>query len=100
MPAALFTRDLAELCTRLAPTCSPQVADQLRAVRGSFAEPARLVVLGPRGAGKSTLVNALLGRRIARSDSTVSTTLVSVYGMGGRTGLSSSGTTDGGPICD
>ncbi|MEU6645136.1 GTPase domain-containing protein [Saccharomonospora sp. NPDC046836] len=44
---------------------SPRAANWLRGQLARFTEPVRLAVVGPRGSGKSTLVNALAGETVA-----------------------------------
>ena len=54
------------LCDRVLETLETGVPRrEVVAIRDSLSEPLSLALVGVRGAGKSTLVNALLGRRIA-----------------------------------
>ena len=64
MTGPLTTR-LATLCADLASQVDPQAAGQLRQVRRRLGEPIRVAIAGRLKAGKSTLVNALIGRRVA-----------------------------------
>ncbi|MEU3272613.1 GTPase domain-containing protein [Saccharomonospora sp. NPDC006951] len=47
---------------------SPRATQWLRRQKARFGEPVRLVVAGPRGSGRSTLINAIAGEEIVRSD--------------------------------
>ncbi|MFF3674442.1 dynamin family protein [Streptomyces sp. NPDC002120] len=70
------------LCRAAAPHLPPgaPVAAVLAAVRLRLAEPGlRIAVGGRMNAGKSTLVNALLGRRLAATGATECTTLVAWF---------------------
>ncbi|MFD4869385.1 GTPase [Streptomyces sp. NPDC058412] len=70
------------LCGAAAPYLPPDapVASVLAAVRLRLAEPGlRIAVGGRMNAGKSTLVNALLGRRLAATGATECTTLVAWF---------------------
>ncbi|WP_344345011.1 GTPase, partial [Kitasatospora putterlickiae] len=70
----------AELAGRLPPGPS---ADGVRAVHERLAERTlRIAVGGRMNAGKSTLVNSLLGRRLAASAATECTTLVAWFRPG------------------
>lgn len=55
------------------------LTDMLRQIRGELDEPVRVAVAGRVSAGKSTLVNALLGRRIAQTDLGETTRVVTWY---------------------
>ncbi|MEU6297744.1 GTPase [Streptomyces erythrochromogenes] len=70
------------LCRAAAPHLPPDgpLAAVLAAVRLRLAEPGlRIAVGGRMNAGKSTLVNALLGRRLAATGATECTTLVAWF---------------------
>jgi Dynamin family len=56
---------LATLCDDLLARVGPEAAGQVRQVRARLGEPLRVAVAGRLKAGKSTLVNALIGRRVA-----------------------------------
>ena len=75
---------VAALCQECAPRLPPgAAADAVRAVRLRLAEPAlRIAVGGRMNAGKSTLVNALLGRRLAATAATECTMLVAWFREG------------------
>lgn len=57
-------------------------ADQVRRVRDRLAAPLRVAVAGRLNAGKSTLVNALLGQRVAPVDNRECTRIVTWYEYG------------------
>jgi hypothetical protein len=56
---------VATLCDEIVARVGPDVADQVRQVGDRLAEPLRVAIAGRLKAGKSTLVNALIGRRVA-----------------------------------
>ncbi|OJF15469.1 dynamin family protein [Couchioplanes caeruleus] len=56
---------VATLCDEVVATVGPEAAGQVRHVRDRLAEPLRVAIAGRLKAGKSTLVNALIGRRVA-----------------------------------
>ncbi|MEZ0352086.1 GTPase [Mycobacterium sp. pR1184] len=55
---------------------------ELAGLAASFAEPMTLAVAGHTNAGKSTLVNALIGHRVARTAATECTRVVTWYRFG------------------
>src|SRR3984885_10748404 len=59
---------VATLCDDILPRVGPDVADQVKQVRVRLTEPLRVAIAGRLKAGKSTLVNALIGRRVAPTD--------------------------------
>jgi serine/threonine protein kinase len=60
-----LSEQVAELCRRFAATISdPEARREIEATAALLGEPLVLAVIGDEGAGKSTLINALLGRRI------------------------------------
>jgi len=61
---------------------APGPAAQVRAVRDRLAEPIRVAVAGKVKAGKSTLLNALLGERIAATDAGECTMVTTWYRHG------------------
>lgn len=56
---------VAQLCGQLGPQVDPRTAAGLREVARGLAAPLRVAVAGRVSSGKSTLVNALIGRRVA-----------------------------------
>jgi GTPase SAR1 family protein len=60
----------------------PQVAARLAEHRARLDEPVRIALVGRVKAGKSTLLNALVGARIAPTDAGECTRLVTVYRHG------------------
>src|SRR6188508_3891802 len=56
---------VATLCDEIVARVGPEVADQVQQVGDRLAEPLRVAIAGRLKAGKSTLVNALIGRRVA-----------------------------------
>ncbi len=64
------------------PTFDDEVAAELRGMRDRITEPLRVVVAGRLKSGKSTLVNALLGQRVAPTDVGECTRVVTWYRYG------------------
>ncbi len=64
MTGPLSTR-VATLCDDIVPRVGPGIADQVRHIGDRLGEPLRVAIAGRLKAGKSTLVNALIGRRVA-----------------------------------
>jgi Dynamin family len=56
---------VATLCDDIASRVGPDVAGQARHIGERLSEPLRVAIAGRLKAGKSTLVNALIGRRVA-----------------------------------
>ncbi|MGK5681511.1 dynamin family protein [Actinoplanes sp. URMC 104] len=56
---------VATLCDDLAVRLGPEAAGQVRQIHDRLGEPLRVAIAGRLKAGKSTLVNALIGRRVA-----------------------------------
>ncbi|MEV4642023.1 dynamin family protein [Actinoplanes sp. NPDC049548] len=73
---------VALLCDQVAPLLDDAGREAAAAVRGGLAEPLRLAVVGRVKAGKSTLVNALVGRRIAPTAAGECTRVVTWYRYG------------------
>ncbi len=59
---------VATLCDDILPRVGPDLVDQVKHVRVRLTEPLRVAIAGRLKAGKSTLVNALIGRRVAPTD--------------------------------
>jgi hypothetical protein len=60
-----LTARVATLCDDIVARVGPEAGSQVRYVRDRLEEPLRVAVAGRLKAGKSTLVNALIGRRVA-----------------------------------
>ena len=69
-------------CRALAAQVGPSAADAVDAVAARAGGPPALVVTGPVSSGKSTLVNALVGRRVAPTGAGECTRLVARYRRG------------------
>ena len=65
MVAGPLTARIAALCDQVGPQLGPAAGGQLAQLRRQLREPLRVAVAGRLKAGKSTLVNALIGRRVA-----------------------------------
>src|ERR1700760_4190134 len=59
---------VATLCDHLRGEVGPDPAQQVAQIRDRLGEPLRVAIAGRLKAGKSTLVNALIGRRVAPTD--------------------------------
>ncbi len=82
LSAGLSTRVM-ELCRETLPTAADSAARQeLEKIRLQLDEPLALVVAGRPGAGKSTLVNALLGRAVADTGAHAGAGIVTWYRCG------------------
>lgn len=77
-----LSRAVAGLCTALMPQVSERTAGGLREVLRRLDTPLQLAVAGRIKAGKSTLVNALIGRRVAPTDVGECTRLVTRFQYG------------------
>ncbi|MGI8415685.1 MAG: dynamin family protein [Nakamurella sp.] len=77
-----LSRAVAGLCTALIPQVSERTAGGLREVLRRLDTPLQLAVAGRIKAGKSTLVNALIGRRVAPTDVGECTRLVTRFQYG------------------
>ncbi|MGY1829742.1 dynamin family protein [Geodermatophilus sp. SYSU D01180] len=73
---------VADLCDRAAQVGDPALTDRAARIGRTMREPLRLAVAGRVSSGKSTLVNALLGRRIAPTRETECTKVVTWYRHG------------------
>ncbi|MGX6606548.1 dynamin family protein [Micromonosporaceae bacterium Da 78-11] len=60
-----LSASVATLCDDVLPVVGPEAGHQLRQIRDRLGEPLRVTIAGRLKAGKSTLVNALIGRRVA-----------------------------------
>jgi hypothetical protein len=77
-----WAQDTARACREAAPTVALPTADALDAVAARAEGTPSLVVTGPVSSGKSTLVNALVGRRVAPTGAGECTRLVARYVRG------------------
>src|SRR5205085_5564114 len=68
--------------TRQLEASQPSVAPQARAIRERLEGPLRVAIAGRVKAGKSTLLNALVGERLAPTDAGECTRIVSWYRRG------------------
>jgi Dynamin family len=73
---------VAHLCTRLQPQVSARTAAGFREVLRRLSAPLQVAVAGRIKSGKSTLVNALIGRRVAPTDVGECTRLVTRFQYG------------------
>src|SRR6476469_5194056 len=81
-PAGPLSAAVANLCTRLQPQVSARTAAGLREVLRRLSAPLQVAVAGRIKSGKSTLVNALIGRRVAPTDVGECTRLVTRFQYG------------------
>src|SRR5690554_2945269 len=65
MVAGQLTTSVASMCEDLAPKVSDTSRAVVEEVASRLGQPLRVAVAGRLKAGKSTLVNALIGRRVA-----------------------------------
>ncbi len=70
------------LCDEAGGALAPAARSELTALRTSLTEPLRVAVVGRVSTGKSTLVNALIGRRVAPTAAGECTQLVTWYRFG------------------
>ncbi|MFN2496802.1 MAG: dynamin family protein [Pseudonocardiaceae bacterium] len=70
---------VAQLCEQLERSVGPRTAAGLREVARRLAAPLQVALVGRLSSGKSTLVNALIGRRVARTDVAECTQLVTRF---------------------
>jgi hypothetical protein len=82
MGAGPLSARVAALCDEVGPRLSPSVAMHVFNVRRRLDEPLRVAIAGRLKAGKSTLVNALIGRRVAPTEVGECTRLVTQFRYG------------------
>src|SRR6266536_5321993 len=81
-PAGPLSAAVANLCTRLQPQVSGRTAAGFREVLRRLSAPLQVAVAGRIKSGKSTLVNALIGRRVAPTDVGECTRVVTQFRYG------------------
>ncbi|MEJ2869712.1 dynamin family protein [Actinomycetospora sp. OC33-EN08] len=77
-----WAQDTAQACRALAPSVGLPIADALDAIAARAVATPAIVVTGPVSSGKSTLVNALVGRRVAPTGAGECTRLTARYVRG------------------
>jgi Dynamin family len=82
IPSGPLCRVVAEMCAELRPYLSQPSATRLDYVGRRLAGPLQLAVAGRIKSGKSTVVNALIGRRVAPTDVRECTRLVTRFQYG------------------
>ncbi|MFF5985771.1 dynamin family protein [Prauserella flavalba] len=80
--AGPLSTSVANLCRRLQPQVSPRTAAGFAEVLRRLGAPLQVAVAGRIKSGKSTLVNALIGRRVAPTDVGECTRLVTRFQYG------------------
>ncbi|MBK1784651.1 dynamin family protein [Prauserella cavernicola] len=80
--AGPLSTSVANLCRRLQPQVSPRTAAGFAEVLRRLGAPLQVAVAGRIKSGKSTLVNALIGRRVAPTDIGECTRLVTRFQYG------------------
>ncbi|MEV0731872.1 dynamin family protein [Polymorphospora sp. NPDC050346] len=80
-PGPLSVR-VAALCDEVGPRVGPSAQAQVFGVRRRLDEPLRVAIAGRLKAGKSTLVNALIGRRVAPTEVGECTRIVTQFRYG------------------
>ncbi|GFJ84358.1 isoniazid inducible gene protein IniC [Phytohabitans houttuyneae] len=73
---------MAALCDEAGPRVGPAAQTQVLGVRRRLDEPLRVAIAGRLKAGKSTLVNALIGRRVAPTEVGECTRIVTQFRYG------------------
>ncbi|HYN96744.1 MAG TPA: dynamin family protein [Pilimelia sp.] len=82
MGAGPLAARVAALCDDVGPRVGPAAQEQVLGVRRRLAEPLRVAIAGRLKAGKSTLVNALIGRRVAPTEVGECTRIVTQFRYG------------------
>ena len=77
-----FAEDVAHLCDQTVGSFPPTLADEAAAVGRRLDGPLRVAFAGRVKAGKSTLLNALVGERLAPTDAGECTRVVTAYEHG------------------
>lgn len=82
MASGPLSSRVSALCADLAPRLSPRARAEVEGVRQRIGQPLRVAIAGRLKAGKSTLVNALIGRRVAPTEVGECTRLVTQFRYG------------------
>ncbi|ROT29555.1 dynamin family protein [Micromonospora sp. HM5-17] len=82
MSAGPLSVRVARLCDEVGPRLDTGTAGQVREIRRRLDEPLRVAIAGRLKAGKSTLVNALIGRRVAPTEVGECTRIVTQFRYG------------------
>src|SRR5512139_3939802 len=82
MGAGPLSIRIAALCDEVGPRVGPQTQAQVLGVRRRLGEPLRVAIAGRLKAGKSTLVNALIGRCVAPTEVGECTRIVTQFRYG------------------
>jgi Dynamin family len=82
MGSGPLTARVAALCDEAAPRLTGTARARVGELRGRLAEPLRVAIAGRLKAGKSTLVNALIGRRVAPTEVGECTRVVTQFRYG------------------
>ncbi len=77
-----MTATVLRLCDEAAGALLPAARSEVTELRASLTEPLRVAVVGRVSTGKSTLVNALIGRRVAPTAAGECTQIVTWYRFG------------------
>src|SRR3982750_2853216 len=80
--AGALSSVVTETCTALRPVLQPDAAAKIDQVLTRLAGPLQLAVAGRIKSGKSTVVNTLIGRRVAPTDVRECTRLVTRFQYG------------------
>ncbi|MDQ6784317.1 MAG: dynamin family protein [Actinomycetota bacterium] len=82
MPASELIERVAELVEEFRPRLAGEAANDIEALLTRLRDPVRVAVVGRVKAGKSTMVNALLGQRVAPTDVSECTKVVTWFHYG------------------
>jgi GTPase SAR1 family protein len=82
VPASNLIERVSDLVSGLRPSLPAEVHPDLEELLTRLREPVRIAVVGRVNAGKSTMVNALLGQRVAPTDVSECTRLVTWFRYG------------------